>query len=251
MLRRVKKIYRRGIAGIVLFTAETVLTIGMFLLSLIVFLAIAKYIFWDKKEAFDQAAFNFIELFIKDGVTNVMLILSVIGNYQVMIAANILLVCYFLFIRKHKWYSIKIPAISLSSVLLMSVLKMLFNRPRPLLPLLEPARGLSFPSGHAMMSATFFGLIIYFIYRKQLQPAIKVITISLLVIFILSIGISRIYLRVHYASDVIAGLCMGVIWLTIALKMLDKIELYSKKEINTEIEQTSDVINSTDSVNVN
>lgn len=226
-----------------LFTAETLLTVFLFLSSLIAFLAVAKYIFLDEKEDFDQAAFEFLESFIKDGVTNVMLFLSVIGNYQVMIVANLLLICYFLFVRRHKWYSIKIPAISLSSVVLMSLLKNLFNRPRPMIPLMEPARGLSFPSGHAMMSATFFGLIIYFIYRKNINPTIKVIAISLLVLFILSIGVSRIYLRVHYASDVIAGLCMGVIWLTIAIQALNRIEMYSKKEIHPAIEQTPEAGN--------
>ena len=237
MLKRAKRIYRRAIAGIMLFTAETVLTVLMFLLSLIAFLAIAKYIFLDKKEDFDQSAFHFLESFISDNVTDSMWVLSVIGNYQVMIAANILLIAYFLFIRKHRWYSIKIPAISLSSVLLMTLLKNLFNRPRPLIPLLEPAKGLSFPSGHAMMSATFFGLLIYFVYKRQMPPLIKFTAITLLVLFIFSIGLSRIYLRVHYASDVIAGFCIGVIWLTIAINALNRIELYSKRKINTAVEQ--------------
>ena len=244
MLTGIKKIYRKGVAGLMLFTAETILTLVLFLLSLIIFLLVAKYVFFDKKEEFDQAAFAFLDLFIKDGVTSVMLFLSVIGNYHVMITANLLLIGYFLFIRKHRWYSIKIPAISLSSVLLMTMLKTLFNRPRPLIPLMEPATGLSFPSGHAMMSATFFGLLIYFIYRKQLPSTIKIISITLLVVLIVSIGISRIYLKVHYASDVIAGFCMGIIWLTIAIKVLNRIELYSKKEINKEIERAPDLPNS-------
>lgn len=241
MLKGVKQIYRRAFAAIMLFTAETLLTVLLFLTSLIAFLAVAKYIFLDDKNEFDEAAFNFMEAFIRDGTTSVMLFLSVLGNYQVMIAANVLLICYFLFIRKHKWYSIKIPAISLSSLLLMFLLKSLFNRPRPLIPLMEPARGLSFPSGHAMMSATFFGLLIYFIYRKQSHPTIKLISITLLVLFILAISISRIYLRVHYASDVIAGLCMGVIWLTIAIHTLNRIELYSKKEIHPVVEQNAGI----------
>jgi undecaprenyl-diphosphatase len=224
-----------------LFTAETLLTILLFLSSLVAFLAIAKYIFLDEKQSFDQAVFDLFQPFVTDGITKVMLFLSVIGNYQVMIAANVLLICYFLFIRKHRWYSIKIPAISLSSLLLMFLLKTLFNRPRPLIPLMEPARGLSFPSGHAMMSVTFFGLLIYFIYRKELNPKVKTIIISLLVLFILSIGISRVYLRVHYASDVIAGLCMGVIWLTIAIHVLNRIELYSKREINPAINQPAEI----------
>jgi undecaprenyl-diphosphatase len=238
MINGVKKIYQRGLAGAMLFTAETLLALLLFLTSLIAFLAVAKYVFLDDKQKFDQTAFDLFEPFIRESVTNVMLFLSVLGNYQVMIAANLLLISYFLFIRKHKWYSIKIPAISLSSLLLMFFLKNLFNRPRPLMPLLEPARGLSFPSGHSMMSVTFFGLIIYFINRKQLNPTIKAIIIFLLVVFILFIGASRVYLRVHYASDVIAGFCMGVIWLTIAIYVLNRIELYSKAKINHSVSES-------------
>jgi undecaprenyl-diphosphatase len=236
MLTGVKTIYKRGIAGIMLFTAETIILVALFLSSLIAFLAIAKYVFMDRKEDFDTAVFDLLEGFIKPGLTNIMQFLSVIGNYQVMIAANFLLIAYFLFVRKHKWYSIKIPAISLSTLLLMSLLKQLFNRPRPLIPLMEPARGLSFPSGHAMMSATFFGLIIYFVYRQKINNTLKAVIITLLVLFILSIGLSRIYLRVHYASDVLAGFSMGVIWLTIAVNLLNRIERFSKEKMNAAVE---------------
>ena len=95
-----------------------------------------------------------------------------------------------------------------------------------------------------MMSVTFFGLLIYFIYRYQKKSTLRAIAIALIVILILSIGISRVYLRVHYASDVIAGFCMGVIWLTIAIKTLNRIEAYSKKEINTAIEETPEPVES-------
>jgi membrane-associated phospholipid phosphatase len=242
MFKRLKIIYKRTIASVMLFTAETLLTVVLFLTSLIVFLSIAKYVFLDEKADFDEAAFVVLESFIADEVTNAMEFLGVVGNYQVMIVSNLLLICYFLFVKKHRWYSIKVPAISLSSLLLMSILKTLFNRPRPLLPLMEPAKGLSFPSGHAMMSVTFFGLLIYLLYQEKLHPVVKAIGITLLTMFIISIGISRIYLRVHYASDVLAGLCMGIIWLTIAIYMLNKIEAYSKKAINPVIERSPEIV---------
>lgn len=231
--------YKRWFAALMLFTAETLITISLFLTSLITFLLIAKYVFLDRKYEFDTAVFDILAAFIKPGITDFMLFMSVIGNYQVMIVANILLTAYFLFVRRHKWYSIKIPAIALSGVLLMSVLKLIFNRPRPLIPLMEPARGLSFPSGHAMMSVTFFGLIIYFINRQSIHPALKSLLITLLILFIFAIGFSRIYLRVHYASDVLAGFCMGVIWLTIALRLLDRIEEYSKAKVDPVVESGS------------
>jgi len=233
----IQRIYRRIAAGIMLFTVEAILAILLFIVALMVFLTIAKYVFLDNKQEFDRAAFDFISQYTNDATTNVMLFFTMFGNYQALVAANILLTCYFLFIRWHKWYSIKIPSVALSSVIVMSILKMLFNRSRPLMPLLEPARGLSFPSGHAMSSVTFFGLLIYYVYRKEKNPTLKVLYISLLTTLILVIGLSRVYLRVHYASDVLAGFCAGIIWLTIALWLLRKLEFYSKRNLDNIVEE--------------
>ena len=114
----------------------------------------------------------------------------------------------------------------------------MFNRPRPLIPLLEPAMGLSFPSGHAMSSVTFYGLLIYFIWKqKERNKLLRMGLISLLIVIILVIGISRIYLRVHYASDVIAGFCVGIIWLTTAIFTIDKIQDYTRKHLRKVVEE--------------
>lgn len=238
MISTVQKIYRKIFAGIVLLIAEITLVAILFLASLIGFLIIAKYIFLDNKEEFDQEAFRVMDFFISDKMNNIISFFTQFGNYQFLIFANLLLIAYFLFIRKHRWYSIKIPSVALSSLLMMSLLKVLFNRPRPLLPLLEPASGFSFPSGHAMSSVTFYGLLIYFIWiRKNIPQSIRLTVVFFLVLLILTIGVSRVYLRVHYASDVIAGFCMGVIWLTIAIYAVDRIEAYTKRNLRKIVEE--------------
>lgn len=231
MRKKAKNIYSKVVAAIVLFTAEATLASLLFLVSVFTFLLVAHYVFWEKKTHIDEQVFAFLHQHVTDVHTSLMLFFTFLGNYQMLITANILLTFYFLFFKRHKWYSITIPSIALSSVIVMSLLKLLFNRPRPLLPLLEPAQGLSFPSGHAMSSVTFFGLLIYYVFKRQKQPLVKVSLIALLTALILMIGISRVYLRVHYASDVVAGYCAGVIWLTIAIWSLRKIEFYTKKEI--------------------
>jgi membrane-associated phospholipid phosphatase len=103
---------------------------------------------------------------------------------------------------------------------------------------LEPARGLSFPSGHAMSSLTFFGLIIYYVYRNVKDRNLKIALISVLTSVIFMIGLSRVYLRVHYASDVLAGFSAGIVWLFASIWILRKIELYSKRNLNKVVEQT-------------
>jgi undecaprenyl-diphosphatase len=120
----------------------------------------------------------------------------------------------------------------------MFILKTLFNRPRPDLPLLFEAKGLSFPSGHALMSVTFYGLMIYIVYNSPIvgRPW-KVLWIVLLVVLIIMIGMTRIYLRVHYASDVIAGYSMGFLWLVFAVWMLNRMEKYSRRKIDPVVQQ--------------
>lgn len=118
-------------------------------------------------------------------------------------------------------------------------LKNLFDRDRPLVPLLEEARGLSFPSGHALMSVTFYGLLIYIVFKGLKNKILKWSLISLLLLLIITISFSRIYLRVHYASDVIAGFCVGILWLVICVTVLNKLEKFSRKEINPIVQQPS------------
>jgi membrane-associated phospholipid phosphatase len=118
------------------------------------------------------------------------------------------------------------------------LLKFIFSRPRPLIPLLEPARGFSFPSGHAMMSFSFYGLLIYLVYVGVKNPYLKWLLMSFLLILIFLIGFSRVYLRVHYASDVIAGFAAGFIWIVLSLFITGRIEQYSKKKIDPQLKET-------------
>ena len=111
----------------------------------------------------------------------------------------------------------------------MFLFKYLFKRKIPQPQLLRPAKGLSFPSGHAIMSVTFYGLLIYIIGQTQKNKPIKWSLIIPLLVLIQFIGFSRVYLRVHYASDVAAGYIIGLLWLLISLDLLKRIEDYNKQ----------------------
>ncbi|TZF81499.1 phosphatase PAP2 family protein [Pedobacter sp. BS3] len=237
MIRHVKHVYNRTVAALLLFTTETLIALTLVILALVAFLAIVQYVFVDQAQYFDDAAFGYVRSLVSNRNTSLMLFLSFLGNYQFLITANILLTLYYLFIKKHRWYSIKVPVIALTSVILMFLLKFMFSRQRPLIPLLEPAHGLSFPSGHAMSSVTFYGLLIHICWHTVSSGYKRTLIIIALLLLILSIGFSRIYLRVHYASDVLAGFCTGTLWLVISLAILQKLEKYSKRNIETIPEQ--------------
>lgn len=236
MIRYVRKGVKRGIKSIyavlALLSVEIIVLVAVFGGALLFFIGIAKMVFEEKKEDFDQNAFTFLSDRVSDINTDVMQVFTFLGTHAFLIPANLLLVAYFLFIKKHRWYSIKVPVVALSSVLLMFLLKLIFQRERPLTPLLNAAKGYSFPSGHALMSITFYGLMIFLVWQQEIRVWLKVTLTILLALLISVIGVSRVYLRVHYASDVLAGFCVGLMWLLLSIWILKKIEAFSRKKVD-------------------
>jgi undecaprenyl-diphosphatase len=161
-------------------------------------------------------------------MNRVMLFFTFLGTHKFLIPANLVLIFYFLLARHQNWFSIRILTIALSSLVLMFLLKYLFGRKRPLSPLLKAAKGLSFPSGHAIMSVTFYGLLVHIIWNTVEIEWVRWTLAVSLILTILLIGYSRVYLRVHYASDVLSGFIIGFLWLCVSLWVLDNLEYYAK-----------------------
>lgn len=235
LTRRVKKFW----AALALLSVEMIVVLVFFLLALVLFVYLTRRVIFLHNNKFDDKVFDFLSRHVNESNNDIMQFFTFLGTHKFLIPANLVLIAYFLFINKHKWYSIKIPAIALSSLALMFGLKQLFDRPRPLIPLLEHARGLSFPSGHALMSVTFYGLLIHIVWKFRKHDPIKWPLTIILLLLILIIGFSRIYLRVHYASDVMAGFCVGLLWLVISIWVLKQMEQYSKRNVNPVVQQPS------------
>ena len=216
---------------------EMIIVLTLFGGALVLFVYMIRRVFFLRNNQFDDKVFAYLDNHVSSDNNQLMLFFTFLGKHDFLIPANLILIAYYLFIKKHRWYSIKVPAIALSSLALMFGLKHLFDRERPLVPLLEEARGLSFPSGHALMSVTFYGLLIYIVVKNVKNQSLKTTLIILLLALILTIGFSRVYLRVHYASDVIAGFSVGLLWLVICVAVLNKLEKYSQRKVNPVVQQ--------------
>ncbi len=223
--------YKKVLAALALFTVELLLIWVLFIASIIVFLYLSSEIRAGDEVGMDEAAFQFAADISSPGLSRFIEFITFFASRQFLTPAALLLVAYFLFVRKLKWYSLKVPVVALGSISLNMLMKFFFDRDRPAAPLVE-ASGLSFPSGHSMVAASFYGLIIYLVWKHVKQPGLRYLLVALLVVFILLIGFSRIYLRVHYATDVTAGFAAGFLWVVIGLWSLRKLERVSKKELN-------------------
>jgi membrane-associated phospholipid phosphatase len=230
MKKKIHAARSRIISAIKLLTIEMGIILVVFFTAFLLVVSVVRRIFLHGEEEIDYRVFDYFQQFVSDNMTAFMQFFTFFGGHDFLIPANLILIADTFFIRKDKWFAIKIAAIASSSLLLMFSLKLFFNRPRPLIPLLEEAAGLSFPSGHAFMSFAFFGLLIYMAYNKIKRKWLRFTVIGFLIFMILIIGLSRIYLRVHYASDVIAGFSLGFMWLVLSFWTVHIIEKYRKSK---------------------
>lgn len=104
-------------------------------------------------------------------------------------------------------------------VLINQVLKFIIQRPRPDGFRLAAATGFSFPSGHSMVAMAFFGLLAWFVWRYEKDRRQRVLLLIAFAFIIFMVGLSRVYLGVHYASDVIGGFCLSIIWLALYTRL--------------------------------
>lgn len=139
----------------------------------------------------------------------------------------ITLIAAIIIYKTNKPYLAPLLTTSIGAGLTIYITKIIIHRQRPLDALITE-KTFSFPSGHALISVALFGLLAYMIYDYMKQKNrtasatstnAAIITITTVTLLILSIGISRLYLGVHYLSDVLAGYLIGAIWLAIGMMM--------------------------------
>lgn len=106
------------------------------------------------------------------------------------------------------------------ATLLNLLLKTLIQRPRPEGYRLVAESGFSFPSGHSMVAMAFYGLLIWMVWRYEKDSLVRRLGVIGFGLVIVLVGLSRIYLGVHYASDVLAGFCASIAWLGVYTKLL-------------------------------
>jgi len=205
-----------------IFTIEFLLVM-LLLLALMVFIFAAREIFILKNFDFDKKVFQVLDPYHNPGRTNFMEFITFLGKHDALIPLNILLIGYFVY-KKKKWFAIRVTALAVSSLLLKFILKLYFHRERPDSRVIAKVAGYSFPSGHALIGVVFYGLVIFVIWHEVKQKWLKILLTIFFVILILLISFSRVYLEVHFASDVIAGLAVGFIWLVLSLRIIHGIE---------------------------
>lgn len=195
-------------------------SLGMSAFMLTVFAILAwETIFRNTTELFDNIFIWLIRYFATPYVDKVMMFITDIGfgiSYGVIVALSFILLTYY-----HRWREIAVLAICLTGGALLNFwLKYLFHRSRPDLFHVVQETGYSFPSGHVIASMCFYGMATFLIIRTIPSWRGRLTVMTVTFILIVTIGVSRIYLGVHYPTDVIAGFATGSMWVAFCISLL-------------------------------
>ena len=191
---------------------------NILLISLIIFfIFITTLVIYNKISFIDSNVYNFLISFKNDSLTNFFRFITKFSNVAFLV---IFVLIVLLILRNKDAVFVIFNLIFLR--LLNYAIKIIIKRDRPNILRLIKIGEYSFPSGHAMISMGVYGYLIYLIYKKIKNPYIKYLGIIILSLLIILIGISRIYLGVHYFSDVVAGYTLSLIYLIIFIRVRRK-----------------------------
>lgn len=185
MVSKLKKNYRRY----------------LFLIPLVLFIADYLLIVNGWMKIIDQFVFESLHFFASDQLKEIFKIITNLGSFW-----GILIVIFLVFLVNRKVSYICLGA-SIIQTSLNRVIKAIVRRPRPNVDVFIRESNFSFPSGHAMAITCLYGLLIYYLYKSEIRYRKLLIVICVLIIVLVSL--SRVYLGVHYFSDIIGGILLS------------------------------------------
>ncbi len=215
----------------VLFIGSLILAGAVAVVSLGFFIKISEDLYGPALKALDQGTFDVLHSLRSPALNHTFTVITQLGSapaYIILIPA----IGLWLYYRGHRWdTSIQSSIVLISSFLLNVTLKYFVARPRPIGELrLVEAFSYSYPSGHSMSAMALYGFLIYLVYKHLNFGLLRAITVSFLAMLIISIGISRVYLGVHYATDILAGFVVGLFWLMTCIIIIRSVEFYRKNK---------------------
>ena len=166
----------------------------------------------------------FSENIINDKLTPIVKIITHIGGAKIVLVLTVVAIILIKGLKNKLFLLTCIVGTAGLNV----VLKHIIQRERPNINRLIPEKGYSFPSGHSMMSMAFYGMLIFLIFKYVKNTALKWTLIVILTILLSTIGITRIYLGVHYPSDVIGGFLVSLTYLFILTEIYNKVKIEEK-----------------------
>jgi undecaprenyl-diphosphatase len=222
------KKYDKQLPYMIISALAVLLVIG----GISLFLELTENLKTDQLAFYDTIITDYIISFRSSFLTRYFQFFTDVGDIYGYLIMFILCFSTFFLAFKSSKYVVQLSVVMVLALSSNLVLKEIIQRARPSTEHLVSVETLSYPSGHAMTAMAFYGFLIFLFYQFKINILVKSLLITLAVILILSIGISRIYLGVHYPSDVVGGFIAGFIWVIFCALIFNILRLF-RKDIRT------------------
>ncbi len=207
------------------------------ILAVWVFVALGQVVLGGATQAFDDGVLRWLAAYRTPVLDNIALQVTSLGNTAVLIMV-LAIASVFLYLSRHRYSAYLLWIAVVGEKLINALLKNAYGRPRPSVVTHETqVVSLSFPSGHAMSAVVVYGAMAYLIGRLAPSRRLRRATWTTAVFVIVLVGLSRIYLGVHYPSDVIGGFLAGFAWVAILASVLTALKFFAPRKPEIEVEE--------------
>lgn len=178
----------------------------------------------------DQRVTEFFASLRSPGLTRFVVFITDMGDLYGYLVLTAIATAFFLIKFKSWKFILQLLGVLILASLSNIALKRAINRARPDADHLVVVETLSYPSGHSMSAMAFYGFLIYLLFKIQMATWLRITLVFLFSFMILSIGLSRIYLGVHFPSDVAGGFIAGLIWVAFCITLFNIIDLLRRRK---------------------
>jgi undecaprenyl-diphosphatase len=212
-----------------LFEAAILASLGGAVLALFLFAWLGNEMLQGDTQHFDQMIREWVHRYASPGMTSAMNAISLLG-YNILIVELAIALAIFAWLRWRRALLWLVVAMT-GSLVLDLTLKYIYHRTRPTAYFGMAPHSYSFPSGHALCSFCFYGVVAGLLSARIKSLALQMVIWCLAAALVIAIGVSRIYLGVHYPSDVVAGYLAATVWVgtVIVLDHVRRVRKGSKK----------------------
>lgn len=206
-------------------------------LAATIFMALAAAVHHGFSQSVDEAVLRWLAARRSAPLDDVMTEITTLGDGVVLIMI-VAVTSVFLWLSHHRWSVYILVTGVLGGKILNTALKLGFDRDRPsIVQAITDTSSPSFPSGHAMGAMVAYGSIAYLVSRLEPTPRLRAATWVIAAAIVLLIGFSRMYLGVHYPTDIIAGFLAGLVWVVLVASSVRALQFFAHRRPETSAEE--------------